>query len=364
MAGFTLFILSIMLNLFAVILKRKSNLLAYLHIIYVWVIFVFAYDVVDYVNYDNAYYIISLGKTEITDTLEPGYYALSKIVSMMGFNYQVLRGLMFTIIIFLLIASAKKMKTNPNYLCVCFSIYPLFMEMIQIRNAFAMAILTLGICYFLYEGKRTKYVLIVLLASSFHISSLIYLFFAIDGEILKKKCFRNTFVMIIIVVSVLFYLGGKKLPYLDKIVSFLGDSNKVNAWLSSSGNFGFIAYGTLIVIAILITYIISTKTSDNKFSKFMYRINLLSLIFIPLFMLASTFARLSANLCFVNYISWQEGMNFNKNYKAGIVTLRQLLVMLLTFIYLIIWFQLEMSAEFDLRVLSFFENNYFFDSFR
>lgn len=365
MTGFILFVLGILVNLFVIVLKKKSNILASLHIAYIWVICVFSYDVVDYENYSNSYTMLSVGKMKLSDTLEPGYYFLGKIVSMMGFDYQFLRGIMFTLIILLLIASAKKMKANLNYLCVVYSIYPLFMEMIQIRNAFAMAILTFGICFFLYEGKKKWYLLTVLFASCFHISFLIYLMFLIDGNIMKKKYFREFFVITIISVSVLFYIGGKKVPYLNMIVSLFDNSDKVNMWLSSSGNFGFMAYGFLIVMAILITYIASVNIFNSSFSNFMYRINLLSLVFIPLLMLASTFARLAFNLCFLNYISWQESMEFGKdNYRIGIISFRRFLIIFLSIIYLAIWIKLELSGEFDKRVLLFFENNYFFDFFR
>lgn len=365
MTGFILFVVGVVANLLVIILKKKSNILACLHIAYSWLVCVFSYDVVDYDNYSNNYAMLGVGKMELSDTLEPGYYFLGKIVSMMGFDYQILRGIMFTIIIFLLVASAKKMKANPNYICVVYSVYPLFMEMIQIRNAFAMAILTFGLCFFLYEEKKMLYLLTVLFASSFHISFLIYLIFLLDGTVMKKKYFREVFVIVVIVASGLFYIGGKEVPYLNTIVSLFDNSDKVNIWLSSSGNFGFVAYGFLIVMAILITYIASVNISNGSFTNFMYRINLLSLVFIPLFMLASTFARLASNLCFVNYISWEETMKCNKkNDRIGIISLRQLLIVLLTIVYLMIWIKLELSVEFDKRVLLFFENNYFFDLFR
>ena len=118
-------------------------------------------------------------------------------------------------------------------------------------------------------------------------------------------------------------------------------------------------------MAILITYIASANISNSSFTNFMYRINLLSLVFVPLFMLASTFARLAFNLCFVNYISWEGTMKLNKkNDRIGIISLRQLFIVLLTIVYLMIWVKLELSVEFDKRVLLFFENNYFFDLFR
>ena len=365
MISFILFVISIVANIFVIVMKKKSNVLACLHVIFIWLICVFSYDVVDYENYNNSYYKLNMGKADLADTLEPGYFFLGKIVSIMGFDYQILRGIMFTIIILLLISVGKKMKVNPNYMCVVFSIYPLFMEMIQIRNAFAMAILTFGICFFLYEEKKKWYLLTVLFASSFHISFLIYLIFLFNKIIMKKKYFREVFVIIIVIVSILFYLGGKKVPYLNTIVSLFDNSAKVNSWLSSSGNFGFIAYGSLIVMAILISYIASKNINKHPFSNFMYKINLLSLVFIPLFMLASTFARLASNLCFINYISWQEPMNFGKhNSRIGIISSRQLLIVFLTIVYLIVWIKLELSMEFDKRVLLFFENNYFFALFR
>ena len=55
MIGIYIFGLSLIINMILVFIRKKSNFIATIHWLFIWILAVFSYDVVDYENYANSF---------------------------------------------------------------------------------------------------------------------------------------------------------------------------------------------------------------------------------------------------------------------------------------------------------------------
>lgn len=358
MIGIYIFGLSLIINMILVFIRKKSNFIATIHCLFIWILAVFSYDVVDYENYANSFKLFKTSDFGTLNSFEPGYYALCKVISNCGFDFIVARGIIITTALILLIIVARKIGSSPNFAVVLFTIYPLFIELIQIRTLLAMSFLSIGIVYGLAQKKKKVFFFWMLVASSIHISFLIYLIFLFYDITLSKKGRKILYFCFVLAICGGFYVGGRNFPFLKNILMLFGDSERFNFWLTSSGNLGFIFYCLLIMLAIYNSKLVYKNMDENTFyPEVIYKINVMSLCFVPLFMMASTFGRLISNISFVNYLLWD-----SSNFERKAVSYRhfpkyKILLSIGILLYLGLWFFLEIHGEFNLRVLLFFKNN-------
>lgn len=362
MIALYIFIISLIANLVIYLCGKQLKIFAYIHIFVIWCIAVFSYNVVDYQNYVDSFQSIQNGNVLLNNSFEPGYYLICKFFSNIGCNYQVMRGAIITVFLLFLLVAMKKIGSSFNFVCCCFSVFPLVIDMIQLRNTLAMSILTVGITFFLVEDKKIKYSITVILASMIHISFLVYFIFLFKDAVLSKKFQKYGFIVVMIMTCVVFYVGGRNIPFLNVILSLFGDSERFNYWLTSAGNFGFIAYWILILISVFNSYCVLKHTSKQyKYADMIFKINILSICFFPLFMLASTFGRLISNLSFANYLLWDSRAYDKQHVSINKIPVYRVYLLGGCIIYLVLWFNLELYTEFDARVLLFFKNNYLFE---
>lgn len=178
----------------------------------------------DYQSYQkNFFYIYEMvGSNDgiFLPLIEPGFAGIIIIVrSIFQINYDVAIMLFFGLAsVFLKTITIRKFAINP-YLVILFyySQYFLLHEMTQIRIGFASAIFFIALIYYL-KGNRKAYILIVLIATIFHYSAIMYLILLFFNS---KNFNKYVYAGILIISLVLGYL---KIPFLN----FLGDLNPAN----------------------------------------------------------------------------------------------------------------------------------------
>lgn len=361
MLGLYLLIGSLLINLFIFFIGKKSNIFATIQIIILWFISVFSYDVTDYANYLSYYHKVQNGID--TSSIEVGYKFINLVLSCLGFDFQIARGIIITFSMLLFIFAFKKIGGSPNFVSTCFTLYPLFIDIIQLRTLLATAVLTIGIVYFLNEKKYITYIIYVLIASSIHISFGLYLIFILNEKFLLKKRQKNVAMTTGALGCLVFFLANRQLPFLNIILSLLGKQEKYSMWLTLSGKLGFLIFVTLVLLSIIIMKKISENTVyKREYVNLVYRLNIISIWFIPFTMLASTFGRLISNLCLINYLAWQAQYfdMMDAGVKRGKIPKYRLTVYLCIVMYIFIWIWFEIIPEFDTRIMPFFQNNYIF----
>lgn len=106
---------------------------------------------------------------------EPGFYWLMKLIYNLFGNYYVLQ---FLVTFFLLYAINRFFTKNSKYPIFCISIFVIIflttIMMAQVRQSIALSIVLLGTPY-IFKRDIFKYILVIFIASLFHISSVVAL---------------------------------------------------------------------------------------------------------------------------------------------------------------------------------------------
>lgn len=174
----------------------------------------------DYESYQNIFdYIYDLaGKNDgvFLPVIEPGFAAIVLVFRSLSHTNYVL----FTMIFFafasvlLKIISIKKLTANP-YLVILFyfSHYFLLHEMTQIRIGFASAFFFIGLIFYL-RGNKWIYISLILFATLFHYSALMYLLILF----FDSKKFNKPIYFAVLIGSII--LGVLRIPFLNYLGSF------------------------------------------------------------------------------------------------------------------------------------------------
>lgn len=164
-------------------------------------------------TFDAIHEMIGRNNVSFLPLLEPGFTGLILFFrSIFQYNYGVIIMLFFafTSVIFKII-SIKHLSLNP-YLVILFyySHYFLLHEMTQIRIGFASAIFFVSLIFYL-KGNKKKFILMILIATFFQYSAILYLLVLL----FNPKYFNKYIYSIVLIVSVI--LGFLKIPFLNSL---------------------------------------------------------------------------------------------------------------------------------------------------
>lgn len=220
--------------------------------------------------------------------LEPGFTGIILIFRALFQNNYGLTIMLFIAIasVLLKIISFKYLSFNP-YLVILFyySHYFLLHEMTQIRIGFASAIFFISLIFYL-RGNIKVFVLMILLATFFHYSAILYLVILLFDP---KKFNKYIYISLIALSLILGYL---KIPFLNFLGGF--DPSQVSqrlgnyAWLVESGNAESVnVFNTLNLINIgcslyYIIFIPAEKLIEDKATTLFLKCNILSILLLSL----------------------------------------------------------------------------------
>ncbi|MGN0398089.1 MAG: hypothetical protein ACI4EL_08805 [Candidatus Fimimorpha sp.] len=175
------------------------------------------------------------------------------------------------------------------------------------------AVYLIGFGYLIRDEKRSKlkYIICTIIAGGFHMMYYAFLLFAFikkselvqdadDRTELKQNRLIVFIVTISILLSVFLRINGSANVFLVRIFSFV-ESDKLNLYWGLSTNLGFYIPIVLQWITLYLAYkyrSLSERISDEyyHFSNTLFYVNLLEIVFYPLFMVSLTFARLVTSI--------------------------------------------------------------------
>jgi hypothetical protein len=209
-----------------------------------------------------------------------------------------------------------------------------------VRQMVAVSIVLLALAY-IKEEKRTKAILLILLATTFHATALLTLLFIILDyriylPILKNKTIKGTFLIIAIILIPIVVFN------LQSIISFLNSMGILTSYsryaipIQTSQNRDI--YLKVLIVGYISFY--SKKLFDND----KYNFNLLILLIIGLMLTFSGFnnpfiKRLSlyfdiVNIILISKILYLHKLNFNRYFTGVLIVLYSLSKFLLVYYYL------------------------------
>jgi hypothetical protein len=261
--------------------------------------------------------------------------------------------------------------------------YPMIIDSEHFCNFIAMTILLFSVRFLernLFMDK-IKFLTLILIAASIHTAFIFYVPLILVNTNNKNKLVKGIAISTVFLTIVTF-LNNNQVPFLHLLINFF-DEERVRRYLSSRTNFGFLIPVVLHLISIIIVawsrkivirknlktnmigesnYCINEKkkirVTDIEIINLIFWINIIGILFFPLFMMSLTFYRLARNLLILNFIVYSIA---SSKLKRGSVYkfIFNSMVIVSVFVWLISDLVITTSPE---RVLiPFFTQNLFFN---
>lgn len=195
----------------------------------------------------------------------------------------------------------SKFDVNIHYIIFFYCFHLLLFDVEQIRNALALAVFLQGLIPLLKNEKNKikKYIFFTLLASTIHVSFIVYLIFLLY-YLTWKKSYRVMFVFLIVLFCLITFINGNKIPFLNIILNNFDLGGKIKAYFGNRMRLGFLIPFGLHFFTFITIWYIKRKTIkygiENQLIKVVFRLFILSFAFLPLYMLSITFGRFERNL--------------------------------------------------------------------
>jgi len=386
-----LYFIFLFLNLIFAYRKKSSKLLTICTLVFIFLLIGGAgasyVGQNDYINYRISYDRVGVG--DYFGNAEVGYVTLMKIGNFLQLDFFIFRLLITALCLFIIYYFIiKRYANNYNYVLLIYMIYPMTIDSEQFRNFIGLTILLFAIRFLENNSfkNKVKYIALVLIASSIHAGFFLYLVLLLVNTNNKNRLAKGI-AIVTIVLCIIAFLNNNEIPFLNLFLSFL-ENEKVVRYLTTQTNYGFLIPFSLHTINFIMIFwarriiILSEKKStlnnmiysendcsvktlrkDKKISDLMfinmiYWINIIGIVFFPLYMMSITLYRLSRNFLILNLIVYSiaSGRFSNRNVTKFLFNLN---VIISVIIWLIMDLYIKTSPE---RVLiPFFTKNIFFN---
>lgn len=273
-------------------------------VLFMWVLFGLNTGNSDLVNYEHRFYN---GTTEFG---ESGFNAIINAFQFLGIHtYQEFLGVLSILLISVIFCCTLKYTNHAAQMLLLFCFYPFLLFCIEIRFSISFCIISVAILVLLKDCRHSIPIFagLVLLATLFHSSSMIYFILAFYKVNINR---RKKFYIIMALAFVSIALTYTPLAYhLAFLVS--GGSAKITAWFLRHGRFGMvipIAQQTLSYMIFKYAYKIKNRQGIQTIlnADILYELNILMFILIPCYFINYTFFRLYRVFLFVNTIFYSE----------------------------------------------------------
>lgn len=372
-------ILCILIAVLSIYLK-KSEILFFIAFLFAWIIMAFVYDVADETIYVSRYSRPSLwlGQTEFL------YALIIRVFRVFHFSFYQFKGAITFIQLLLVSSTIKRYAKYPVFVLMLYMIYPFALNVCQMRNALATAIIVFGLRFILSDDvKATRkigpftindllYVLFVIIATGIHTVSLFWGVLLIAKKISLKSTIIFTFVFN------MFFTFVFTPENLLKVFSLFGAINRMAVYLSSdyrkiyqsvyfySAILRVSAYA-IMVLTILIWLKMTEKKEKNPAIDFAIKANVIVLCIVGVMVQYTTEVyRIQEGITIFNYIVISNVIHHStKSHLA--TTPKNVLIHIALFAFSIInlWMLVLRDDSMVKTIIQpLFNNNLFFELFK
>ncbi|MGU9336584.1 EpsG family protein [Clostridium perfringens] len=362
-------IIMLVLNFINAYYKKYIKFIPYLLLILMWIIYFGNYENPDYHNYLSNY-----------NNLEPGndfgFFLLKNFFYTNNISYHTFLSIISAIGLFLIYKTIKKIGVNYSYIYILYFIYPFLLDVVQIRNFIIMSIFIYSIPYLLSNNNidKIKYCILILIASTFQLTAIIYLPIVFLPNIKKYRFSKKIFILFILIIFIL-SLSPSFLNLIRKTILSLSEDSRLESWMNIKSRYGFLIYwGIQIINFILVKwcndYLIKEEKSiiqingislkkfifQKEFVNLVYYINMYAFLFLPFYRFQSTFTRFMRNIIILNLIVYCVYNLVKKKLHKTRINFN-----LIILIYTLFLFYIEIYIGYkDTIIKAIFENNIFF----
>jgi len=313
-------------------IKKSSKIVSALLLILMWVLYGWNTGNADYMSYNIGYYYNAV--SNINWSKEVGFQLLCKLFYKFGLQYNQFLVIISIIGLVLITSTVRRYTKNVAFILAIYFIFPFMLDVVQVKNFMAMAIVVFALRFLIEKKKwgKVKYIILVMFASTLHYVALFYFLFLLTEVRNAKR---------LIYFSLAAASIGVVISYTDlipQIVAVITPNAEVYSWFTARMNLGIIIIllvyaGTLFLVYYAykriknaeIQYseknIVNAGKGDLKksfikpnheayrvaninmsFVNFVYKMNIIFLLALPLYVFNMTFFRINRNMSIINYI--------------------------------------------------------------
>ncbi|WP_143461885.1 EpsG family protein [Levilactobacillus enshiensis] len=259
-----------------------------------------------------------------------------------------------------------RLTRRPSIVMSLVFIYPFIDNIIQKRWYYALGISVFGIYLSINAKSRTSRTVILLItaliACQFHTGAV--LLFTLPVYLLFTEKLQNWITILVVLIGT---LGSDRISGIINAVSGGVLADKATLYfttLAANSSMGhYLFWAAWQVIQTVIIYYVYKYDSENKFVKFVWRLNVWAMCIIPLYMFDPVFTRLFRIVLIFNYVAVANSFWFNKRYeisRAGLFSLpMQILITGISFYV----FDINSKLGIDAMIFAIFKNNQFLGLF-
>lgn len=311
--------------------------------------------------------------TVMTDSSgrEIGFQILMKFFNFLNLDFTTFRIIMLIIGLILILIHIKRITKDASFFVLIYMSYFAFLDGQQIRNFYALIILMCAFKY-LFDDTRAstiKYIVLILLASSIHTSFLIYFVLLIA----KSKINISKLMLKLIPIMVVFMLIIARFTNIQSLLlgAFsMEEDSRGSSYSQATSNLAWIVPSAIYIWNILIVkycwLLAKNKKYNYEIKKYslkdakvkihkkqvpmefiferLYWINIVGLLFLPLYINSLVFYRLNRNMIVINLI-FISSMYNKQRTDSGKFVLIFTLVLILIIGYWIFDFNIYNSWE-------------------
>ena len=246
-----IYVIGAIIGLLASFYKKEKSVFA-LILLYAFTIYSFNSSNPDLVNYQNQYIGNFFGFNE------PVYIGLVYLSQTLGLNFWVFRAAIAAIGLCLIGKTIYDYSPYPNINMFLFVLYPLIIDVVQIRFFLAYSIIVYSIRFILnYRDKRkisdiVKFFIALFLATGTHYSAVMYIILVVLMLNVEK---RKTLVYVIVPITIILIFTN--LPSVAGIASSFLVQRKVNRWILGEKNTTALNILRILVTRLSILFVLS-----------------------------------------------------------------------------------------------------------
>lgn len=307
-------------------------------------------------NYQNAdyeaYYVMYKLCKKSQFWIEKGYWLIENIFYDFEIDFFWFRAIYLTIAYLLILKTILHFSSSPQLVSILYFLFPFLLDIVQLRNFMASAIVMYSL-HFLErkDRKGTLYFLIcIILASTQHKTAMCYVILIgvkyWNCQRIKKISIYGTLGIstFILVLYMIF-------PQITILLSDIFEKRFV--WEKYNMTKGIVWTLAGVVLELYIIYAIPKHKND-----ILYKVSMLSCIFLPLILLKFDMYRIYRNLVLTNYLILCSKTKCTKVSLNNIVAIT----------YSLFLFTVQLSSKnignYETVTYSILTYNYFFDFFR
>lgn len=283
-------------------------------------------------NTDNADYINGYYKPYMDSSynfFEIGYRVLSILSYKVGINFFVFRMVLMTVFLLLIANSILAYSEKPLFIAMLFFCFPFLVECVQIRNAISMALIIYALRYLAWNNLKGLiiYIIFVITATLFHKSAVVYLLFILAYKNSIKTVWKFTFVIFTGSYLMILFFGDQVLHWLYELT---GEYRLLYYMGLNEGRIFGKGMLPFLLVGLILFYLCSKSkvlfqtfknVKMNKMDMLLLNVSVITLSFIPLYLIDGNYIRLCSFMLPVTYstlINMAEYCNMSKFRKFAI----------------------------------------------